>query len=52
MTTVLVLHNTATGLNDDVDTTDVREIGVVGVDEGDGDVPDKFVELLVTDDTC
>ena len=52
MTTVLVLHNAATGLNDDVDTTDVREIGVVGVDEGDGDVPDKFVELLVTDDTC
>ena len=51
VTTVLVLQSAATGLND-VDTTDVSEMGVVGVDDGDGDVPDKLVELLVTDETC
>jgi hypothetical protein len=51
VTTVLVLHNATTGLKD-VDTTDVSEIGVVGVDDGDGEVPDMFVELLVTEETC
>ena len=50
VTTVLVLQSAATGLND-VDTTDVSEIGVVGVDDGDGEVPDKLVELLVTEET-
>ena len=45
--TVFVLHN-ATGLKADEATIDDREIGVVGVDEGDGE---RFVELLVTDDT-
>ena len=48
--TVFVLQST-TGLKPEVATTDESEIGVVGVDEGDGDVPDRFVELLVTDET-
>ncbi len=49
--TVFVLQS-ATGLKPEVATTEESEIGVVvGVDEGDGDVPDRFVELLVTDET-
>jgi hypothetical protein len=48
--TPLVPQSDATGLKD-VATTDDSEMGVVGVDDGDGEVPDRLVELLVTDDT-
>ena len=49
--TVFVLQS-ATGLKAEDATTEEREIGVVDVDDGDGEVPDMCAELLVTDETC
>jgi len=43
---------TVTWVKADVETTEGNEICVVGVVEGDGVAAERFVELLVTDDTC